>query len=78
MKRSIFWDKGHADSWKSIDGNPLATCFLLVSCLSSSLTLKVEAKYFSEPVVDFQQITWRYIAEDGTAQKFHYVEIFTI
>jgi hypothetical protein len=32
-----------------------ATCFLLISCLACSLTLKMEVTCFSEMLVDFQQ-----------------------
>jgi hypothetical protein len=32
-----------------------ATCFMLVSCLAYSSTLKMEATYFSETSVDFQR-----------------------
>jgi hypothetical protein len=41
----------------------LATCFMLVSCLAYSLTLKM-ATYSSKMMVDFQQVTQRYIPED--------------
>jgi hypothetical protein len=34
-----------------------ALCFLLVSCLSYSLTLKLEAVFFSEALVDLYQTT---------------------
>jgi hypothetical protein len=42
---------------------PLATCFMLVSCLAYSLTLKMEAAYSSENSVDFQRTTRRYFPE---------------
>jgi hypothetical protein len=44
----------------------LATCFMLVSCLAYSSTLKMEARCFSETSVDFQRTTRRYIPEDRT------------
>jgi hypothetical protein len=44
----------------------LATCFILVSCLAYSSTLKMEATYPSETLIDSQRITWHYIPEDAT------------
>jgi hypothetical protein len=38
--------------------------FMLVSCLSYSLTLKMEATYSFETWADFHQSTWRYIPEE--------------
>jgi hypothetical protein len=46
----------------------LATCFTLVSCLTYSLTLKIEATCSSETMIDFQQTTWCYTLEDRTLQ----------
>jgi hypothetical protein len=40
------------------------TCFMLVSCLAYSSTLKREARTYSEPQVDFYQATRRYIPEE--------------
>jgi hypothetical protein len=42
----------------------LATCFMLVSCLAYSSTLKMEATSSSKMSDDFQQIAWHYIPED--------------
>jgi hypothetical protein len=42
----------------------LVTCFMLVSFLAYSSTLKIEAACFSETSVDFQRTTRRYIPED--------------
>jgi hypothetical protein len=39
-------------------------CFLLVSCLTNSLALKMEATFSSGTLVQFQQTTWRYILEN--------------
>jgi hypothetical protein len=39
---------------------------MLVSCLSYSSTLKMEANYSSETSVEFQYTTWHYILEDIT------------
>jgi hypothetical protein len=39
---------------------------MLVSCLSYSLVLKMEAIYSSETSVDFHQSTGRYIPEERT------------
>jgi hypothetical protein len=47
----------------------LATCFMLVSILASSLTLKMEATCTSETLIEFQRTTWRYIPEDRTLQQ---------
>jgi hypothetical protein len=44
----------------------LAACFMPVSCVAYSLTLKMEAIYFSEMVVDFHYTTQHYIPEDRT------------
>jgi hypothetical protein len=52
----------------SIGKSFLATCFMLVTCSTYSLTLKMEATYSSETSVDFQRITQRYIPEDRTMQ----------
>jgi hypothetical protein len=41
------------------------TCFMLVSCLAYSSTLKMEVICSSETSVDFQRITWRYIPEES-------------
>jgi hypothetical protein len=43
----------------------LAPCFMLVSCLTYFSALKMQATCSSETSVDFQQITRRYIPEDG-------------
>jgi hypothetical protein len=50
----------------------LAVCCVLVSCVAYSLTLKMEAIYFSEMVVDFHHITQHYIPEDRTLQSYCY------
>jgi hypothetical protein len=44
----------------------LATCFVPVSCLAYTSTLKMEATYSSEMSVDFQQTTQPYNPEDRT------------
>jgi hypothetical protein len=44
----------------------LATCFTLLSCLSYSSTLKMEALCSSETSIEFQRTTWRYIREERT------------
>jgi hypothetical protein len=43
--------------------------FTLVSCLSYSSTLKMEATCYSEKSVDIQQTTRRYIPEDRILEK---------
>jgi hypothetical protein len=47
----------------------LYTCFTLVSNMSHSSTLKMEATYSSETSVDIQWTIWRYIPEDRTLWK---------
>jgi hypothetical protein len=42
----------------------LAACFMLVSCLSYSSTLKMEATYFSETSVNFYRTILHYIVVD--------------
>jgi hypothetical protein len=44
----------------------LAACFMLVSRLTYSLTLKIEATCSSKTSVDFWWTTWRYTPEDRT------------
>jgi hypothetical protein len=44
----------------------LASAITLVSCLSYSSTLKIEATCSSEASVNFQRTTWRYFTEDRT------------
>jgi hypothetical protein len=46
----------------------LATCFTLVSCMTYSLTLKMQGTCSSETLVDFQQTTLCYIPEDRTGR----------
>jgi hypothetical protein len=46
----------------------LSPAFTLVSCSAYSSTLKTEAIYSSETLVDFQRTTRRYIPEDRTFQ----------
>jgi hypothetical protein len=43
---------------------------MLVSCLASSSTLKIEAICSSETSADFQQTIWPYIPEDLTLHNF--------
>jgi hypothetical protein len=43
-----------------------AACFMLVSCLAYSMTLKMEATCSSETLVDFQMTMWHCISEDRT------------
>jgi hypothetical protein len=44
----------------------LAVCFMLVSCLAYSSTLKMEVTRFPETSVDFQRTTRPYILKDKT------------
>jgi hypothetical protein len=56
---------------KSVESQPTyrrdmsATCFILVSFLAYYSTMNMEAKYFSETLVDFQRTTWHDIPEDS-------------
>jgi hypothetical protein len=43
------------------DSGSNLTCFLMVSCLSYSSTLKMEAVRSSETLVNFYRTIWRYI-----------------
>jgi hypothetical protein len=47
----------------------LTTCFMLVSCVAYSSTLKMEETCSSERALGFQRTTWRYIPEDKTLCK---------
>jgi hypothetical protein len=50
------------------DSALLATCFLLICCLASISTLKMEAVYSFRKSVDLCRTTWRYISEDTALQ----------
>jgi hypothetical protein len=63
----------HIARWNSTDISeelvteaPPAACFILVSCLPYSSTLKMEATCSSKTSLDFQQATWCYIPEYRT------------
>jgi hypothetical protein len=56
----------------------LAAYFMLVSCLSYSLTLKMEAMRSSETSADVQRTTWRYILEIGILHQILFFEIVVI
>jgi hypothetical protein len=47
----------------------LATCFMPVSCLAYSSTLKMKAVRFSETSVNCQRISWLYIPKDRNLQR---------
>jgi hypothetical protein len=47
----------------------LAACFIPVSYLTYSSTLKIEATYSSETSVEFHRTTWRYIPQDRTVHN---------
>jgi hypothetical protein len=42
----------------------LAACFVLISCLAYSLTVKIEVTCYSKMLVDFQWTVEHYIPED--------------
>jgi hypothetical protein len=76
MKSSIFWDTTSCRIWGSHSGgyeefsllgyNVLHAAFLmLVSCMSSSKTLKMEATYPPKTSVELQWATRRDISEDS-------------
>jgi hypothetical protein len=48
----------------------LPTSFRLISCLTYSSTVKMEAACSSETSVDFQHTTWCYIQENITIQAY--------
>jgi hypothetical protein len=50
--------------------------FTLVSCSDYSSTLKMEAIYSSETLVDFQRTTRRYIREDSLLQCLYVFTLF--
>jgi hypothetical protein len=52
----------------SINYIVIGTCFILVSGLTNSSTLKMEATCSSETSIDFQCTTRRYIPEDRTIE----------
>jgi hypothetical protein len=82
MESSIFWDIMQCSPLKvnrrfgkvfrlqlqvrRISSALLSTCFLLVSCLAYSSTLKMEATCSSEKWVGFQRTTRLYIPEGRT------------
>jgi hypothetical protein len=51
-------------------------CFMLVSCLAYSSTLKMEEICFSETSVDFQQATCHHIPEDRTIFRINFYSSF--
>jgi hypothetical protein len=51
----------------------LVTCFMLVSCLFYSSTLKMEATGSSVTSTDFQLIIRRFIPEDGTLRLYNFL-----
>jgi hypothetical protein len=57
IKSSVFWD---------VMLQPLASYFMLFSCLCYSSTQKMEAACSTKTLVDFQQTAYRYIPEDRT------------
>jgi hypothetical protein len=77
MKSSIFWDIVLCSLLKvnwcfggtcCFQQQNIAVCFMLVSCLSYSSTLKVEAICFSKMSGDFQQNASHYTPQDRTLQ----------
>jgi hypothetical protein len=56
----------HCEYCETDNELPLATCFTLVSCMSYSSTVKVEATCSFETSVDFQWTARYYILENIT------------
>jgi hypothetical protein len=65
LKSSIFWDIMLCSKKQVASRAVSAICFMLVSFLAYSSTLKIEATCFSETSVDFQRTT-RHIPDDRT------------
>jgi hypothetical protein len=57
-------------SKKPVWSMKLATCFMLVSCLAYSSTLKMKATYSSEMSVSFQRTAWRHIPAERTLRNY--------
>jgi hypothetical protein len=55
------------------NGALLATCFMNVSCLTYSSSLKMEAIRSSETSVEFKRATRRYIPEDRPLQHLYFL-----
>jgi hypothetical protein len=53
-------------AWSRKQAVLLASCLLLVSWFSYSVTLTMEVTSSSETLADFQQITWYYIPDGST------------
>jgi hypothetical protein len=74
-KSSVFWDitACHAIRWKSTDVSEeyVATCFVLVSSLAYSSTLRMWAIFSSETSIGFQHVTQRYVPEDRNIHRNH-------
>jgi hypothetical protein len=66
MNNSVFWDITPCTFGESrhFEGALLAACFLLVTSLAYSSTLKIEATCSSEASVDFHRTTQCYNPED--------------
>jgi hypothetical protein len=55
---------------------PWSACFMLVSCLAYSSTLKMKAIFSSKMSIDFQWTTWRSIPNDRTGFDSQYSHNF--
>jgi hypothetical protein len=64
-----FWRNIEFSSVGSKKQADLVTCFMLVSCLTYSSTLKTEETCLSETSVDFQRTTMHYVTKDRTLHK---------
>jgi hypothetical protein len=63
---SMFWDIAPCSLVK-VDLALLATCFMLVSCLVYSSTLKMEAARSSDMYVEFLRNTRRHIPQGNSS-----------
>jgi hypothetical protein len=71
INTSIFWDKILFSLLKINRWTLLVNCFILLSCLDYSSTLKMEATCSSETLVDFEQTTQPYIPKGITLQNYY-------
>jgi hypothetical protein len=85
VKSFIFLDITPCSLLKVDSRALLATCFMLVSVLAYSATLKMEVTCSSKTSVDFWWATWRYILENRTlllivclSITMNFVRMFTV
>jgi hypothetical protein len=72
-KNSVLWDTKPRSPFKKTTGvseEHVASCFILVSCLTYFTVLKMEAIYSSQMLVVFQWTILRHIPEDRNLCKY--------